>query len=249
MAKRVPVSVDRNSSVPMYQQLADQLRAAIASGALRPGDAVENEVTLADRLGVARPTVRRALGDLVGGGLLVRKRGVGTVVAYHLNHCHDQLNSLNDDLRRVGRAPTTKLIEFDTSTTDERAAAVLGLPARTRLVLVQRVRSAQGVPLAVLTNWLPPQYADLTVEELETDGLYQILRSRGVTPVVGHQVISARTSTSRERELLGMSRSEPLLTMSRDAYDRDGRPVEFGVHCYRADQYSFEFTARNDHWS
>lgn len=246
MVPALRLSVDRASSVPMYRQLAEQLREAISDGALKPGDAVENEVTLAVRLGVARPTVRRALADLVEAGLLVRRRGVGTTVAHRLTHCHDQLNSLNDDLELAGRQPTTELLELDTATVDEKAAALLLLPARTPLVYVQRLRRAQGVPLGILTNWLPPHYADLTPALLESQGMYRILRSRGVVPVEGNQNIGARTATARERELLGLSRSEPLLTMDRTAYDASGQPIEHGSHCYRADQYSFQMTVRQE---
>lgn len=238
--------VDRGSPEPIYLQLAAQFRQAIESGDLQAGEKFENEVALADRLGLARPTVRRALADLVDAGLLVRRRGLGTVVADRLVHRHDQLTSLNDDLVASGRTSRTELLRFEAGVIDERAAAILGLPPTTGLVFVQRLRSAGGMPLGILTNWLPPQYADLTRDELESTGLYCLLRARGVRPVVGRQTIGARTATARERDLLRIPRSQPLLTMSRDAFDAEGRPVECGSHCYRADQYAFEFTVHED---
>jgi len=237
-------TVDRTSDVPLYHQLAEQFRAAIESGRLRPGDPFENEVLLAQRLGLARPTIRRALADLVDRGLLVRRRGIGTVVADRVVHRHDRLTSLNDDLLRSGREVATTLLRFEIDVVDERAAHELDLPTSTRLVLVQRLRSAAGLPLGILTNWLPPSYADLTVDELEHVGLYALLRGRGVNPVLGKQTIGARTSTAHERELLRTPRSQPLLTMTRTAYDEAGAPVEFGTHCYPADRYTFQLTVR-----
>ena len=61
MAERLHVQIDRDTPVPLYHQLAQQLQAAITSGALAPGDPFENEVAMADRLGLSRPTVRRAI--------------------------------------------------------------------------------------------------------------------------------------------------------------------------------------------
>jgi GntR family transcriptional regulator len=81
---------------------------------------------------------------------------------------------------------------------------------------------------------------DLTTELHETDGLYAVLRARGIRPTVARQRIGARNATAEERRTLHMSKAEPLVTMTRSAYDADGSPVEFGDHCYRADQYSVD---------
>ena len=88
---QIPVTIDRSSPVPLYHQLYEQLSAAIETGRLKPGDAFENELALADRLQLSRPTVRRAIAELVSRGLLVRRRGVGTTVASQVIHRRDEL--------------------------------------------------------------------------------------------------------------------------------------------------------------
>lgn len=242
MTGQLAVEIDRSSPVPLYHQLAEQMTAAIENGTLKPGDGFENELSLADRLGLSRPTVRRAIAELVARGLLVRRRGIGTTVASQVVHRRDELTSLHEDLERAGRSPRTEVLEFRTGVLDERAARALHQPVDAPLVFIERLRFARDEPLAILTNWLPPERADITLEELETDGLYNVLRHRGIRPVVGHQVIGARSASTRERRLLQVVKSQPLLTMTRHAYDADGAPVEFGDHCYRADQYAFDFT-------
>ncbi|HET7303559.1 MAG TPA: GntR family transcriptional regulator [Segeticoccus sp.] len=232
--------IDRSSPVPLYHQLAQQLTSAIEEGRLRPGDAVENELALADRLGLSRPTVRRAIGELVGRGLLVRRRGVGTTVANQMVHRKAELTSLYDDLSRTGRKPRTEVLSLDVEAVDEVAAAALDLPAQTPLVAMVRLRYADDQPLAVLRNWLPPLWADLRREDLERDGLYILMRNRGIWPSVARQQIGARTTTAEERRLLRLSRSMPVLTMTRRASDAAGVPVEYGDHCYRADQYAID---------
>src|SRR5664279_3397792 len=75
-----PGTLNRSSAVPLYQQLAGQLQRAITTGELAPGSQLGDEIALAERCGVSRPTTRPAIAELVGQGLLVRKRGVGTQV-------------------------------------------------------------------------------------------------------------------------------------------------------------------------
>lgn len=242
MPAPLPVVVDRTSSVPIYHQLAAQFRAAIQDGTLQPGDAFENELALASRLRLSRPTVRRAIAELTAQGLLVRRRGVGTRVASPVTQRADAVNSLYDDLVRAGRTPRTMVLSLQHGVRHDRAAAALGLDSSARLVYVERLRLADGDPLAHLVNWLPPSYADVTVEDLQRGGLYALLRERGARPTTGRQTIRARTPSGDERRLLRLTRGDAVLAMTRTTYDPDGVPVEFGEHCYRGDQYAFEVT-------
>jgi len=234
--------IDRTSPVPLYHQLAQQLTAAIEGGALKPGDAFENELSLAERLDLSRPTVRRAIGEMVARGLLVRRRGIGTTVANEVIHRRDELTSLYEDLQRSGRAPITKVLSYDAEAYSERAAEALGLPSDTPMLSIERLRYAGDIPLALLHNWLPPRFADITEAELTEHSLYELLRDRGAKMVVAQQTIGARSPGGRERKLLELAKSDPLLTMTRKAYAGDGVAVEFGDHCYRADQYALDVT-------
>jgi GntR family transcriptional regulator len=238
-ALQVKVTIDRQSPVPLYHQLAEQLSSAIAGGQLQPGDPFENEIAVAERLQVSRPTVRRAIQELVDQGLLVRRRGLGTTVANSKVHRKFELTSLYDDLLREGRDPLTTVLKHEI-TTDDRAAAALDLPVDTPLLHVTRVRRAGATPLALMNNWLPPATSDVTREDLEANGLYAVLRDRGVRPVVAQQSIRARMPTALERRHLEIRGSQPVLTMSRMAFDASGNAVEFGDHSYRASDYTIE---------
>jgi DNA-binding GntR family transcriptional regulator len=239
VAGRVHVRIDRASPVPLWHQLAEQLTAAIHEGRLQPGDPVENEVALAARLSLSRPTVRRAMQALVDQGLVVRRRGVGTTVANRKVHRRAALSSLHDDLLRSGQAPSTTVLDVRT-VREARAAAALDLPVDTDLLALVRLRCADGAPLAVLHNWLPPAYADVTAEELAADGLYAALRARGATPVVASQNVGARMPTREERRRLAIRGQQPVLTMTRTAFGPAGDAIEFGDHCYRAEDYSLD---------
>jgi DNA-binding GntR family transcriptional regulator len=239
VAKQIGVQIDRSSPVPLYHQLAEQLSGAISSGELQPGDAFENEVALGERLTLSRPTVRRAIQELVDQGLLLRRRGLGTTVAARKVHRRAELTSLYDDLARANGDPKTQVLAHEL-VQDERVAAALDLPGDSVFLSVVRLRSSGETPLAVLRNWLPPGLNDVSREQLEHDGLYAVLRERGIRPVVAHQSIGARPPTPAERRHLKMRGSEPVLTMTRSAFDAVGKPVEFGDHCYRASTYTIE---------
>jgi GntR family transcriptional regulator len=241
-ARQIQVCVDRQSPVPLYYQLAEQLARAIRDGILKPGDPFENEVALAERLGMSRPTVRRSIAELVSQGLLVRRRGVGTAVAHAAVHRRGELTSLHDDLRTAGRVPGTRVLRLEYGATDRRAAGVLELDARTPLVYLERLRLVDGKPFALLRNWLPPAAGDLSARDLESRGLYDLLRDRGIVPAVAHQSVGSRPAVPDEQVLLGLGRAASVLTMTRRAYNSAGHPVEFGDHSYRPDGYQIDVT-------
>jgi DNA-binding GntR family transcriptional regulator len=235
------VELDRSSPVPLYYQLAQAIEAAIRDGELAPGDRFENELALAKRLTLSRPTTRRAIQELVDKGLLVRKRGVGTQVVQNPVHRRVELTSLFDDLARAGQEPSTQLLEYRVGPPDEEVSRELSIATDREVVTIHRLRCANGEPLALMTNYLPADIAP-EPEELETSGLYQSLRARGVHIRLARQRIGAKGATRTEARLLGEKLNAPLLTMSRTAFDDSGTAVEFGTHCYRASRYYFDTT-------
>jgi GntR family transcriptional regulator len=234
--------VDRNSPVPLYFQVAQHLEHLIESGELPTGARLENEIDLADQLGLSRPTMRRAIAYLVDRGLLVRKRGVGTQVAHAKVRRQVELTSLYDDLDKASRAPSTRVLSFTREPLPEELAPDLGLPAGTDVYAFERLRHADGEPLALMRNYVPAGLLALTAEDLEAHGLYDLLRANGITLRIARQSIGARAAGAAEARALTETRGAPLLTMERAAYDDQGRIVEHGRHLYRASRYSFDLT-------
>jgi DNA-binding GntR family transcriptional regulator len=241
MPKQLPITLDRGTPVPLYHQLAVALEAAIAEGALAPGEFLENEVALAARLGVSRPTARQALQDLVDRGLLVRKRGVGTRVAPAQIRRSVDLTSLYDDLVKAGRTVETRVLGHDPVAVPTDVAEALGVAEGDPVVRLRRLRLADGQPLAVMANFVPAGLAPER-EELERMGLYAALRARGVQPRAARQRIGARIATAAESRLLEEPSRAAVLTMERTAFDSLGQAIELGRHVYRASRYEFDAT-------
>jgi DNA-binding GntR family transcriptional regulator len=239
---RLQFDIDKSSPVPLYSQIADQLEEAINDGTLAPGQSLESEVALAGRLSVSRPTLRQAVERLVEKGLIVRRRGVGTVVVGRQMKRSVALSSLFDDLRVAGHHPSTDVLSLDVVPADATVARALACDPATPVVFVSRLRYSDGMPLGILENHLPDGLIELSVEMLEKRGLYEVMRSCSLQPQVAEQTIGARAPTQVETTLLRIPRGVPVLTMARTAFDSSGRPVEFGNHCYRADLYSFELS-------
>jgi DNA-binding GntR family transcriptional regulator len=235
------LALDRSSPVPLYFQLAQQIEEAIDRGDLGAGARLDNEIELADRLGVSRPTMRRAIQELVGKGLLVRKRGVGTQVVQGGLKRRVELTSLWDDLAKSHRQPSTEVLDARLRPAEDDVAHALGVEAGREVFYVERVRAADGIPLAVMRNWLP---ADLEMpgDQLGLRGLYELMRAMGVHMRIANQRIGAAGATAAQGKLLQVRKGTPLLTMQRVTYDDSGRPVELGRHVYRAEAYSFEIT-------
>ncbi|RGE20691.1 GntR family transcriptional regulator [Leucobacter sp. wl10] len=234
--------LDRSGPVPLYFQISSRLERAIREGVIPAGARLENEISIGERLGLSRPTVRRAIQELVSKGLLVRRRGIGTQVVQARVSRPVELTSLHEDLTRTGHHPSTRVLSLERVIADEDAAQRLHVEPGDEITRLRRLRSADGTPMAILENLLPPEFSGLTAEQLERQGLYEILRARGITIKIANQVIGARRTHGDEHELLEIAKGSPLLTMDRVAFDHGGRVVEAGHHCYRPDLYSFETT-------
>jgi GntR family transcriptional regulator len=234
------ITVDRYSPVPMYYQVAQQLEQAIETGELAAGTRLDGELALAEQLGVSRPTLRRAIEYLVDRGYLVRRRAVGTQVVHPKVRRPVELTSLYDDLTASRKNPRTKVLSLEAVPASDRVAHALGLEDGVDVLALERLRYADGQPLAIMRNWLPKGVVELDAGRLEQAGLYQLMRAAGITLHLASQTIGARGASAAEAKLLQAHKGEPLLTMERTTYNENGQPVELADHIYRASLYSFE---------
>ena len=234
--------LDRAAPRPLYLQVAERIEHAIADGSLPPGSRLENEVALGDRLGISRPTIRHAIQDLVDKGLLVRRRGIGTQVVRGTVTRTGELTSLFEELSLSGRHPGSRVLLLDHVVADAEVSDALGIEQGSEVTHVRRLRSADGVPIAILENFVAVELDGIVPADLEANSLYALLRSRGANLRVARQDIAARAATDDEAGLLGVAPGDPLLTVERVAYDNSGYAVDFGRHCYRPDLYSLQVT-------
>lgn len=233
-------------SKPLHVTIAEQLAAAIASGALTPGARLPPERHLAESLGVSRMTVRQALGDLERDGLLRRVvgRAGGTFVCEPGSNWDGAAASgagISAELRRQGGASAIEPISAEVEPVGRRVAAALDLKRSDRVVVITRLRLAGGKPLAVERSTLPARlFSD--IEDMELSGsLYDLMDVgfglRPVRAVERLELVEARASDVRS---LGIRRETPLLLVERIGYAANGTPVEFARDRFRADRTRLE---------
>lgn len=235
------IELDRNSAAPLHAQISAPIKRAILDGALRPGTRIENEISLAERLKVSRPTARQALQTLVEAGLVHRRRGVGTIVAPQPQHQLLKLPSLHEEIQEAGHVSTTEILQYNHRRATAAIAKQLGIKPEASVVELERLRKRDGQPVAILYNWLPVSLAP-PCEELEERGLYELLREAGAAPTSTTQSVGAERPNKREARLLAISTRDPVLTIDRTAFDARGGIVEWGFHIYRADMYRYQST-------
>ena len=242
MANQLNLSIDRSSPVPLYHQVVQGIESAIHTGLLPPGSRLDKEIDLAAQLNLSRPTMRKAMDELVRSGLLVRKRGVGTQVVSSQVRRPLELSSLFDDLTNNGSKPTTDVLSFSHIEADAPTREALQLPAGAKVYHFTRLRKVGGKPLALMENWVRDDITPIDEAQLGAQGLYAILRNGGVNFRLASQRIGAMVANDYQAPLLDTPPGSALVTMERTAVDDTGRMVETGHHVYRGDSYSFEMT-------
>lgn len=245
MAPLSSITIDRTSPVPLYHQLVSEIKTAISTGTLTAGTMLPNELDIAAQLHLSRPTVRKAMDELVRAGLLVRKRGVGTQVVSNEIRRPLSLSSLYTDLTRSGVTPSTKVLEFSVVPAPRDIAEELNLAEGTEVYHLLRLRLENNQPLAIMENWIPAHLGTIDKADLEKQGLYDTLRALGVTFSLAHQTVGATIADDFQAKTLDTGIGAPLVHMKRTALDDVGTRVETGKHVYRADLYSFEMTLSN----
>jgi DNA-binding GntR family transcriptional regulator len=191
-------------------------------------------VQLAGMLGLSRPTVRAAFLYLANKRLVVRKRGTGTSVASEWSSQNAELAGLYDELKASGRAPTSRVLRASISYASDQVAGALQLPELAPVMSLERIRLADGEPMALMHDYLPAGLVRLNAEMLEEHGLYELLRASGIGLYSATQRMGAKNASTAEARALEETRGTALLTMERVAYDQAGRPVVFARHLYRA---------------
>src|SRR6185437_14066219 len=144
MANSLNLSIDRSSPITLYHQVVQGIENLIHDGTLVPGSKLENEIDLAAALNLSRPTMRKAMDELVRAGLLVRKRGVGTQVVASQVRRPLELSSLFDDLSARGSKPTTDVLTFSHIDADAVICEKLALPPGSKVYHFTRLRKVDG---------------------------------------------------------------------------------------------------------
>jgi GntR family transcriptional regulator len=239
LVEPVPVP-DGPASAPKYQSIHDALLVIIEG--LPAGSAMPTERELCQTYGVSRATVRQALGQLEIEQRIYRRQGKGTFVANAKIEQRLELMSHTEGMRASGISPSSKLIDVRRVAAGADVGARLDLSATAEVLRIERLRLADGDPIAIEVVFLSAQRFDgITAELSDSASLYQLLSSNyGVELASAEETIEAVVAEGREAGLLRCAPGMPLLMLSRRTLDTTGQPIEFVRSFYRGDRYRFQ---------
>ncbi len=241
-------TLERSNPLPLYYQLKEVLRQQIRSGHLAPHSAIPSEPELVASYHVSRATVRQALTELVNEGLLYRQHGKGTFVCEpRVQQTLSELTSLTDELKRRGKRPGGLLLLHELVRGTQAIRQQLQLTEEEQLLRLERLRTADAVPIAYEVDYLPyPRASGVyqRVKEVAEGSLYQLMTSEGFSPFLAEQAITGDKASARESELLQVQPDEPGLRFTCVTFDQTGLPIAYSELFFPGTRYEFQVTLR-----
>ncbi len=240
---------DSTAYLPKYFALAETLRQQIQNGDFAAGDQITSEPALCEQHSLSRGTVRQAIQVLVDEGVLVREQGRGTFVASPAGRStHFSLSSFADDMRRQNRTPGTQLIESALWDAKPKAATKLQIAVGTQVFYVQRLRLADGKPVAIETRYLAKALCPALVEEdLANASLHWLLVEKYQVPLVKMEhVVEVLPVTAKVANHLQIAPDSNAFHIDRLTYTLDAAgnkiPAVWYQAVYTQDHYQIQTT-------
>ena len=233
------MSGNNRNGIHAYQRIQDKIRKVIETGDLRPGDAVPSERELARIHDVSLMTARHALASLEREGAVERRRGVGTFVASPKIH-FNKLMSYTEQMGNRSLNTGSKVLLAKIIDDEQEVNARLSLSPNSRIVKLERLRLAAGVPFALETCYLSAaQFSSLLTAPLQRESLFATLeRDYNVELSYADEEVDATAADQRTAELLGVPKREPLLRIRQVIYSTKGVVVMYVLGLYRSDRHN-----------
>lgn len=233
--------------IPHYVRIRESLRTRILNGEYQSGQKLPSEDELATQFSVSRMTVRQGVSDLIDEGLLYRRHGIGTFVAYpHVERDHTRLTNFFESSIEEGINAKACILDLEIITAKDRVARALAIAEGDAVIRIRTLRFADEVPVTVHDAHIPyslfAKLLDEDRETLESEHLWTFMENMGYRVKSAIQHLQARDADEELARLMVIEEGAPILYKERTVYADDGTPVEF-TFCYnRGDRYSLTVT-------
>lgn len=227
-------------STTLYNQLAEQIRRDIFDGRFIRGERIPSEFELSDMYQVSRSTVRKAVSLLVKENLLVKIHGKGTFVTSSKSRLRPStFLSFTENVTSMGKVLTTKTIRTTHGIPSEHQRQFFRLVDSEPLLIIERLRLVDGIPICVETNWFSCAFDSLTEKDLN-GSLYTVLRNEyNVIPFDGNKTIELCYASPEEAVLLDVPRGCALMLVEDLVYDTQGNPLHISKQVVRGDKFKY----------
>lgn len=239
-------TIERSGATPIYHQLTEWMRGQIASGAWPPGYKLTAEADLADELGFARGTVRKAIEKLTAEGLLVRSHGRGTFVSPPPvdQPLAERLVTHSEALIAQGIAFTTRVLNARLIAAPPAVAAQLGCAPETPLFFLRRIRTVEGAPVTLLHNYVLATHCP-GIEEVDLTRyrLFEVLEERyNLILERGRRIFQAVNADEEMAALLDMDAGAAVMHLAQTTYLPHGQAVEYSDVWLRGSSFRLSAT-------
>lgn len=235
-------------ATPRYHQVYVTLRTWVRDGTYKPGDQIPTEPQLCQLFDVSRITVRKAIDHLAREGWLVRQQGRGTFVQLSASRTAASLDleEVRNQVASFAAVTDVQDLQVLDLEPDEETRAALGIEPGGLVQRATHVRTHQGVPLGLITTYVPLDIArKVTLEEMAEQPMFELLGKVGVRVAHADQFIGATLASVEAARSLEIELGAPLLRITRTVFDERERPVERVVALYRADSYQYHMHLRH----
>ena len=238
-------ALDRESAVPLYVQLAEILRAKVASGEWKPGQKVTSENELDRLYGVSRMTARQVIAQLVSEGLLFRVQGKGTFVqpTKIAAPAPSGYRGIREQLEDRGYQTTTEVLEVGSTIADADVAAALDLVQGDPVMQVRRVRTVDGQPISYHCSFIPARLAaDLPTHDMGSRQLCVLLAQEyGLDMGRVFETLEVIAASDEQADALSVPKDAPILLLQQRVQTPNGQPFELSRIAFRGDRIRLQF--------
>jgi len=246
----VTVSLDKfgtiveASPMPLYYQLIKLVEEKIRTNEWQPGQSLPSEQGFCEHLRLSRTVVRQAFADLEQRGLLKKRNGKKTTIAFpeYRGALMQSLVGFHEEAEHRGRNPRTNVLEFKTIAADAKVANKLGIAEGSKVILLTRLRFMGDEPEVYVKTYLNYELcASVLSEDFSDKSLYRVLKEKlGLVISKGVRTIRAVTLNAREASMLNTKPKSPALLLSSVGFLSDGTVLEYFVAKHRGDRTEFE---------
>lgn len=233
--------MEKENRVPLYLQLMNRLIKKIELEEYEENEKLPSERALCEIYKVSRITVRQALQELALEGYIYKQHGKGTFVAPKSYNQHlVKLYSFTEEMKKMNKEPSTKVLSFQQIIADERLAMKMELPPLSEVWQVVRLRKADQEPLMYETSYIPKViFPTLTEEALQVKPMYDVFYDdHHIRVTKAIERFSATSVREEEAGYLKMKTDQPAMLIKRYAY-HDGRLIEYTISVARGDKFDY----------
>jgi len=239
------IKIDFKSKVPLYFQLKEQIKQNILKGEYSEGDLIPSEREFSDSYELSSTTIRRALNDLVQENFLERKAGKGTFVRRRrVKRDLRKVLGFTKNMTEMGLAPATKVLSKKIVTPNAFARERLGLKKGDKVVRLERLRLADGIPMMLETRYIRTDLCPGIEKEELSSSLWRVFEEKfGLKPNRHSQGMKIATVAGQAASQLTLNDNSLVFLIKGVTYVRDNEPIECEESLYRSDKYELTFEA------